>query len=134
MRGLKRLTAEELAIDIEREPAQAKRTLEALVEAGLAQTHGIKHGRTYTLAAGVYTAEGGKAAYTRQMGFSNLQHEQMVLSYVRQHGAIRRAEVIELCRLSEGQAKDLLKRMKMNELLLLEGAGRTAAYRLGPKV
>ena len=41
MCGLKRLTAEELAIDIEREPAQAKRTLEALVEAGLAQTHGI---------------------------------------------------------------------------------------------
>ena len=58
MCGLKRLTAEELAIDIERQPAQAKRTLEALVKAGLAQTHGIKHGRTYTLAAGVYQAEG----------------------------------------------------------------------------
>ena len=76
-------------------------------------------------------------AYTRQMGFSNLQHEQLVLSSVRQHGAmtntIQRAEVIELCRLSEGQAKDLLKRMKMNELLLLEGAGRTGAYRLGPQ-
>ncbi|OFA09081.1 hypothetical protein DUPY_01920 [Duganella phyllosphaerae] len=134
LRGLKRLTTEELAIHIQREPAQAKRTLEALVEAGLAQAHGTTRGRTYTLAVGVYTAEGGKAAYTRQMGFSNLQHEQLVLSYVRQHGAIRRAEVIELCRLSEGQAKDLLKRMKMNELLLLEGAGRTAAYRIGPKV
>ena len=133
LRGLKRLTTEELAIHIQREPAQAKRTLEALVEAGLAQAHGTTRGRTYTLAAGVYQAEGGKAAYTRQMGFSNLQHEQLVLNYVRQHGAIRRAEVIELCRLSEGQAKDLLKRMKTNELLLLEGAGRTAAYRLGPK-
>ena len=53
-------------------------------------------------------------AYTRQMGFSNLQHEQLVLSSVRQDGAIQRAEVIELCRLSERQAKDLLKRMKMN--------------------
>ena len=74
-----------------------------------------------------------KAAYIRQLGFSSLQHEQLVLNYVREHGAIRRAEVIELCRLSEGQAKDLLKRMKTNELLLLEGAGRTAAYRIGPK-
>lgn len=73
-------------------------------------------------------------AYTRQMGVSNLQHEQLVLSYVHQHGAIQRAEVIKLCRLTEGQAKDLLKRMKMNELLLLEEAGRIAAYRLGPKV
>jgi len=66
MCGPKRLTAEELAIDIEREPAQAKRTLKALVEAGLAQTHGITRGRTYTRAAGVYQAEEGNAAYTRQ--------------------------------------------------------------------
>jgi len=134
MCGLKRLTAEELAIDIEREPAHAKRTLEVLVKAGLAQTHGIKHGRTYTLTAGVYQAERGNAAFTRQMDFSSLQHEQPVLSYARQHGAIRRAEVIELCRLSEGQAKALLKRMKMNELLRLEGAGCPASCRLGPKV
>ena len=110
-----------------------KRTLEALVEAGLAQAHGATRGRTYTLAAGVHEADGDKAAYIRQVGFSSLQHEQMVLNYVRKHGAIRRAEVIELCRLSEGQAKDLLKRMKATELLLLEGAGRTAAYRLGAK-
>lgn len=134
MRGLKRLTAEELVIDIEREPAQAKRTLEALVEAGLAQIHGATRGRSYTRTSGVYQAEGGNAAYTRQMDFSNLQHEQPVLSYARQHGAIRRVEVIELCRLSEGRAKDLLKRIKMNELLWLEGVGRTAACRLGPKV
>ena len=112
MRGLKRLPAEELAIDIEREPAQAKRTLEALVEAGPVQNRDSTRGRSYTRAAGVYQAEGGNAAYTRQMDFSNLQHEQPVLSYPRQHGAIRRAEVIELCRLSEGQAKDLLKWMK----------------------
>jgi len=38
-------------------PAQAKRTLEALVEAGLAQPHGTTRGRTYTLAAGVYPAK-----------------------------------------------------------------------------
>ena len=59
------------------------------------------------------------------MDFSNLQHEQPVLSYARQHGAIRRAEVIELCRLSEWQAKALLKRMKMDELLWLEGRAAT---------
>ena len=133
LRGLKRLTTDELAIHIQREPAQAKRTLEALVEAGLAQAHGATRGRAYTLAAGVYQADGDKAAYTRQMGFSNLQHAQLVLNYVRQHGSIRRGEVIDLCRLSEGQAKDLLKRMKADDFLLLGGAGRGAAYRLGLK-
>jgi ATP-dependent DNA helicase RecG len=40
LRRLKRLTTDELAVHIQREPAQAKRTLEALVEAGLAQAHG----------------------------------------------------------------------------------------------
>jgi ATP-dependent DNA helicase RecG len=130
---LKRLTTDELALHIQREPAQAKRTLEALVEVGLAHAHGATRGRTYTLAAGVYQAEGGKAAYIRQLGFSNLQHEQMVLNYVREHGAIRRADVLELCRISEGQGKDLLKRMKNADLLVLEGAGRTSTYRLGPQ-
>ena len=49
-------------------------------------TDTIPHkGRTYTLAPGVYRADGDKAAYTRQMGFTSLQHEQMVLSYVGQH-------------------------------------------------
>lgn len=132
LRELKRLGTEELAVHIQREPAQAKRTLELLLEAGLVQAHGATKGRTYTLAPGVYQADGDKAAYTRQTGFSALQHEQLVLNYVRQHQAIRRADVMELCRLSEGQAKELLKRMKASGQLQLEGAGRGALYRLKP--
>lgn len=128
LRELKRLTTEELARHIQREPAQAKRTLESLVEAGLAQAHGAARGRSYTLALGVYKADGDKAAYTRQLGFSSLQHEQLVLNYVLQHGRIQRADVMDLCRLTEGQAKDLLKRLKTEGKLALEGAGRAAAY------
>lgn len=132
LRELKRLTTEELAVHIQRDPAQAKRTLETLLEAGLVQAHGATKGRTYTLAPGVYQADGDKAAYTRQAGFAALQHEQLVLSYIQQHQAIRRAEVMELCRLSEGQAKELLKRMKAAGQLQLEGAGRGSMYRLQP--
>lgn len=131
LRDLKRLSTEELALHIQREPAQAKRTLEALVEAGLVQAHGTARGRTYTLAHGVYRADGDKAAYTRQMGFTNLQHEQMVLSYVRQHGSVRRSEVADLCRLTSDQAKDLLKRLKDTDQLLQHGERRAAYYVLG---
>jgi ATP-dependent DNA helicase RecG len=131
LRGLKRLSTDELAIHIQREPVQAKRTLEALVEAGLAQAHGTARGRTYTLAAGVYQAEGGKAAYTRQMGFSNLQHEQLVLNYIRQHGSVRRGDVADLCRLTSIQARDLLKRLKEAGRLQQHGERRTAYYVLG---
>jgi ATP-dependent DNA helicase RecG len=133
LRELKRVTAEELAQRIQRDAANAKRTLEALAEAGLVEAHGNTRGRSYTLSATLYRAAGSKAAYTRQAGFAPIQQEQMVLSYVRQHGQIRRAEVIELCRLSEGQAKDLLKRMQAAALLTLEGAGRGAFYRMGER-
>ena len=47
------------------------------------------------------------------MGFSNLQHEQLVLSFVRQHRRIKRADVVELCRLNDEQAKTLLQKLKL---------------------
>lgn len=130
LRATKRVTADELAVQIQRDAASAKRTLEALTEAGLVEAHGSTRGRSYTLSASLYQVVGDKAAYTRQAGFSPIQHEQMVLTYVRQHGQIKRAEVMELCRLSEGQAKDLLKRMKSNGTLTLLGRGPASAYQL----
>ncbi|WP_290871951.1 crosslink repair DNA glycosylase YcaQ family protein [Aquabacterium sp.] len=130
LRELKRLSTEELATHIQREAAQAKRTLEALVEMGLVQAHGNARGRTYTLAAGVYQADGDKAAYTRQVGFSALQHEQLVLSYVKQHGRIARADVADLCRLSPDQSAKLLKRLKEQGLLQQHGERRWATYTL----
>jgi len=99
-----------------------------------AATHGATKARSYTLSAGLYQAMGNKAAYTRQLGFSALQNEQMVLNYIRQHGQIKRAEVMELCRLSEGQAKDLLKRLKEQDFLLQHGERRGAHYTLGDAV
>ena len=109
VREFKRVTAEELAGRIQRDASSAKRTLEAPTEAGLVEAHGTTRGRSYTLSAAVYRVAGDKAGYTRQAGFAPIQQEQMVLSYVRQHGQIKRAEVMELCRLSSDQASSLLK-------------------------
>lgn len=134
LRELKRLTTEDLAAHIQRDPAQARRTLEELLEAGLVQAHGATKGRTYTLAPGVYQADGAKAAYTRQAGFTALQHEQLVLNYVRQHGSIRRSEVIDLCRLTAPQARDLLRRLKTTGRLAQHGERRGAHYTLAPVV
>jgi ATP-dependent DNA helicase RecG len=131
LRQLKRLSAEELAQRIQRDVTSAKRTLEALTEAGFVEAHGATRGRTYMLSAAVYGAVADKAAYTRQAGFAPIQNEQMVLSYVRQHGRIKRAEVMELCRLSEGQVKNLLKRMCQSDLLVLAGAGPASFYQIG---
>ena len=131
LRQLKRLSAEELAERIQRDLASAKRTLEALTEAGFVEAHGATRGRTYMLSAAVYGAVADKAAYTRQAGFAPIQNEQMVLSYVRQHGRIKRAEAMELCRLSEWQTKQLLKRMCDAGAIALHGSAKASVYLIG---
>ncbi|HPX60194.1 MAG TPA: ATP-binding protein [Deltaproteobacteria bacterium] len=130
LRELKRLTADELAICIQRDATSAKRTLEALVEAGMVEAHGATRGRSYTLSASLYLTTGQKAAYTRQVGFTAIQHEQMVMSYVRQHGQIKRADVVDLCRLSEDQASRLLKRLVDKEKLNKFGERKGVYYEL----
>lgn len=130
LRESKRVTADELAVQIQRDTTSAKRTLEALTEAGLVEAHGSTRGRSYTLSASLYQAVGDKAAYTRQAGFAPIQHEQMVLNYVQQHGQIKRAEVMELCRLSEDQAWQLLKRLMLAEKLVKHGERRWSFYTL----
>ena len=130
LRDAKRLTTEELALHIQRDAIQAKRTLEGLVEAGLVQAHGsTPRTRSFTLTAQLYgTARADKAAYTRQAGLSAMQHEQLVLNFVSQHGRIRRADVMELCRLNEEQAKMLLQKLKRAGLLQLQGTRGGAYY------
>ena len=128
LREFKRLSADALAKHIQRDAASAKRTLEALTEAGLVDAHGNTRGRSYTLSAAVYSVVSDKAAYTRQVGFGPIQHEQMLLSYIRQHGQIKRAEVMELCRLTEGQAKRLLQRMLAAGQIVMRGQGKSTAY------
>lgn len=54
----------------------------------------------------------------------------MVLSYVQQHGQIKRAEVMELCRLSEDQAWQLLKRLMVGGKLVKHGERRWSFYTL----
>lgn len=131
LREHKRLGTDELARHIQRDQAQAKRTLERLVEIGLVEAHGNTRSRSYTLSADVYRVTGDKLAYTRQMGFAAIQHPEMVLNYARQHKRIRRSEVMELCHLSTGQAAKLLTRLKGEGRLVQHGIRRGAFYTLG---
>lgn len=124
----KRLGTQALARHIQRNAEQARRTLEQLVERGLAEAHGTGRGRTYTLSAAMYRAEGKPVAYTRQAGFSALQNEQMVLVHVRHHGKINRSQVAELCRLTAKQATLLLARLVNEGKLVRHGERRWTVY------
>lgn len=108
--------------------AEARMTLEGLVESGLLERRGTRRSRTYHLSAGVYREMGKPAAYVRTRGFERLQMEQMILQYVQAHGGIARRDVVKLCRVSENQAGYLLKKLVDRDELRLVGKGRGAHY------
>lgn len=131
LRTQRRVEIAEIVHAVQRSQDAARVVVERLVEAGLVQTHGQARGRTYTLSPSVYRKLGQDAGYVRQVGFDAVQQEEMVKRYVREHGSIQRKDVVELCRLSDRQAKHLLGKLVADGTLRLVGQGRTARYETG---
>lgn len=128
LRDGRRLACSHLALAIQKPEAIARSVVERLMESGLVDAHGSGRGRTYTLSARLYRHAGQKAEYIRQSGFSRIQQEQMVLSYIDAHGSIKRAEAADLCHLSPFQATRLLTRLVDVKAITLRGSGRGAFY------
>lgn len=128
LRRHRRASRRELAELMQKPAHRAVATLETLVEHGLVEAHGTGKARSYTLSATVYRQVGEPAEYVRQAGFDRLQQEQMVKAYVREHGEIRRRDVVELCRVSGDQAKRLLAKLVDDGALLRTGTGKATAY------
>ena len=108
--------------------ADARATLEQLVESGLLERRGARRSRTYHLSAEVYREMGEPAAYVRRRGFERPRMEQMILQYVEAHGKIARRDVVELCRVSSNRARYLLSSLVEQNKLELVGLGRGAHY------
>ena len=66
------------------------------------------HIRTYPDINGTLTGHGSTIFHIR---CSPLQQEQMIIEYVKEHGTIRRSEVTDLCKITDVQAKHLLRRI-----------------------
>lgn len=128
LRQERRVSINDIASSLQKTEHDARRTIEKLTEAGLAEAHSTGRGRTYTLSAEVYRKIGQKAGYVRQAGFDPIQQEQMVMRYIDSHGSIRRADVAELCHLSPPQAYRLLKRLKKQGKIKMKGEKRYTFY------
>ncbi len=124
----RQLTTDEASALIQKPQAEARSSLQRLVEAGLIEPRGERKGRTWHLSAATYRRLGEQAAYVRQRGFEPIQQEQMVLQYVARHGRITRREAAELCRLSPDQAYRLLQRMAKDGRLIRHGSKKGAWY------
>ncbi len=106
----------------------ARIVLNRLTENGLLESRGEGKGRSYHLAASLYRRLGEPAQYVRTRGFDRIQQEQMVLTFVDRHGAITRKETSELCQIDAPKASHLLRRLRDQGKLRMEGARRTAVY------
>ncbi|MDP2796014.1 MAG: ATP-binding protein [Methanoregula sp.] len=114
---------------IQKGTAESRRVLEHLHELGLVEGRGERGGRVYHLPASLYKRFHMKAEYVRSKGFEPLQQEQMIIEYVKEHGIIRRAEVADLCKISDDQVKRLLKsNSEKHEEFKMVGARRGAHY------
>lgn len=109
--------------------AEARSALARLVERGLCEARGGRH-RVWHLSAAAYRAMGDEAGHLRTRGFEPLQHEQMVLRYIKLHGQIRRAQAAELCQVSVKQAEYLLTELAQRGEITLVHAGRISHYLL----
>ncbi len=130
VRAERRITSTRTAKVLQLSTDEARAILNNLVERGYLEARGEGKGRTYHLTASMYRQMGGPASYVRTRGFDEIQQQQMVLTYVTEHGSATRAEVAELCQLNPDQATRLLRRLTDSGALEMTGARRTARYRL----
>ena len=107
---------------------RARSTLAALLEQGLVEVRGVGRGRRFHLSAAFYRLTEDPSAYIRVRGTEPLQHEQMVLNFVREFGKIRRSEAATLCMLDGPQATRLLQRMTSSGQLEQVGERRATYY------
>lgn len=124
----KQLSIGELQVEIQKNEKTVHAEVEELVELGLITPHGNGRGRTYMISAEMYAKAGNKAAFVRQAGFTRVQHEQMILSFIDAHGSIKRGDVMELCHLSGKQATRCLYLLKGKGYIEQKGTRKTAFY------
>ena len=124
----KQLSITELQAEVQKSEKIVHSEVEELVEQGLITPHGNGRGRTYMISAEMYAKAGNKAAFVRQAGFSKIQQEQMILSFIDAHESIKRGDVMELCHLSPDQSTRLLTAMRNKNLIQQQGTGKSAYY------
>ncbi len=132
LRNERRLTINDLAPALQKTESQVRAAIEKLVEAGIIEAYGAGRGRTYTLSAQAYQNIGQKVEYVRQSGFDKIQQEQMVFKFIKAHGTIKRADVIELCRLSKDQSARLLTQLASEYKIHKHGDRRGTYYDFNP--
>lgn len=128
LREERRLTTAAFVESVQKSETYVRSVLEKLTEAGLIEAHGTGRGRSYTLSLTVYQRQGAEIQYVRQIGFNDIQREQMIINAINTNGSINRSGAMELCHLDKDRASRLLRNMAQKGMIRLEGKAKLARY------
>ncbi|MBQ9256209.1 MAG: putative DNA binding domain-containing protein [Acidaminococcaceae bacterium] len=119
----RRATIAVLAQKIQKREADARNTVEWLVELGVIEGVGNGNARRYMLSSKLYAITGNETGYTRQRGMTTLQEMGLIERHIDKFGKISRMEAAELCKCDRNHAYYILRKMTEE--------GRAAVIKLG---
>lgn len=120
-------TTPELVDALKESESSVRTHLSRLVGMGFVESRGPGRNRRHHLTAAFYRLA-QSSEYVRLQDTDPIQQEHMILAYVDQFGSITRSKAAELCHLSPGQARTVLKRLNDAGELELRGERRGSHY------
>lgn len=126
----RRMSLKELRESTHITDAKLKNTVERLVESGMVESTGTGKNRSYILSSKVYKQSKNTVGYVRQTDIDKVRFPELVIKFTRNNGRVTRANVMELCRISAGQAYTVLTKLVKEDKLILCGKGKYAYYKL----
>lgn len=107
---------------------QAQTQLGRLVQLGLVETQGVGQRRKYFLSDVFFRLREDRTSYIRATSGMRVRHEELILDYVVQYGAINRRQAADLCHIGPQQASRVLKQLVDSGRLGVEGERRWTRY------
>ena len=105
---------------------QAQKSLRKLIDFGYVE----QNAKEYMLTVKVYDALKGDIEYVRDKVVSYIRAKEMIKEYLLKTGRINIATVRELCGFSQKQAKNILKKMQEENIIIIAAKGKYAYYTL----
>lgn len=128
LRRQRELSLADAARSLQLNLTQTRTVLMRMVGDGLLERSGTHRAQLFRLSGTVYKQLGESVAYIREAGIDALRHEELILSYVRQYGAITNRITRELLGVDVNAAKRLLTRLHNEGKLSRIGKRRGAYY------
>ncbi len=110
------------------DPQEARTKLNRLADKGLVEIRSERRGQAYSFSTSTYSRLAVSPGQMQARGLDKAEQEQRVLAHVDRHGSITRRQASDLCGLDSERASRLLRRLRDEGKLDLQGTKRAAHY------